>query len=351
VRDGWELGPFTRLPGAVVGPDQGLAWAAKDVFNPGGVVHDDRVCLLVRGEDTSGRFAGVSRIGLATSTDGVSFTVEPEPVIAPGDDEWAAWEAAGGCEDPRVVEAPDGGFVCLYTGFDGKAGTLMVATTDDLRTWTKHGPAFAGTPFARRSSKSGAVVTEVRDGRLVAARIGGRFWMCWGEGTAFAATSDDLVRWTPITFDATGDRYLTPGAAGWEVHRVPGLAAPRPVLSPRRGRFDSLLVEPGPPAVLTDAGIVLIVNGANHGEHGDPTSPALAYQPGQVLLDPLDPTAVLARTTEPFLRVGADDAAGQVGNVLFAQALVLFRDEWRLYLGLSDSRIGCATAPVGPGGG
>ena len=68
-----------------------------------------------------------------------------------------------------------------------------------------------------------------------------------------------------------------------------------------------------------------------------------------MLLDPLDPTAVLARSTEPFLRVGAADAEGQVGNVCFAQGLVLFRGEWRLYLGLADSRIGCAVAP-GRGG-
>ena len=89
-----------------------------------------RIHLLVRGEDSAGRYAGVSRIGLAVSTDGESFDVEPEPVLSPGDDEWQTWEGAGGCEDPRVVEAPDGGYVCTYTGFDGKSGTLMVATSD-----------------------------------------------------------------------------------------------------------------------------------------------------------------------------------------------------------------------------
>lgn len=346
----WGLGPFTRLPGAVVEPVAGLAWAAKDVFNPGGVVHDGRVCLLVRGEDEVGRYAGTSRIGLATSDDGERFTVEPDPVLAPGGDRWAPWEVEGGCEDPRVVEAPDGGFVCLYTGFDGKVGTLMVATSDDLRTWAKHGPAFAGTPQGRRSSKSGAVVTEVRDGRLVAARIDGRYWMYWGEGICFAATSDDLVRWTPVTFDATGDRYLTfdPDAlhGSWAVHRVPGLPVLRPLLHPRPGRWDSLLVEPGPPAVLTGDGIVLIANGANHWEGGDPALPPFAYAPGEVLFDRNEPGSVLARATEPLLRPGVDDADGQLGDVCFAQALVLFRGTWRLYLGLADSRIGCATAPA-----
>jgi predicted GH43/DUF377 family glycosyl hydrolase len=352
---GWALGPFTREGGAILEAIPDLGWAGKDLFNPGGVVHDGQVCLLVRGEDRSGRYSGTSRIGLAVSDDGSAFEVSPEPVLAPGDDRWLPWEHAG-CEDPRVVEAPAGGFVCHYTGFDGKGATLMVATSDDLRTWRKHGPAFAATSHARRWSKSGAVVTEVRDGRLVAACIEGRYWMYWGEGTCFAATSEDLVRWHPLEFDATADRYLTAGTSGgWDVHRVPGQRVLRPVLFPRRGRFDSLLVEPGPPAVRTGDGIVLIYNGANRPEEGDPTLPAFAYQPGQALFDPLDPASCLARATEPFLRPAtADERVGQVANVCFAQALVLFHDRWRLYYGMADSRISCATAPAtatGPGPG
>ena len=77
----WELGPFEREPAMGIRPSSDLAfdcpvsgqrtaWAAKDVFNPGAVVHDGRVHLLVRAEDREGRYAGVSRIGLATSDDG-----------------------------------------------------------------------------------------------------------------------------------------------------------------------------------------------------------------------------------------------------------------------------------------
>jgi beta-1,2-mannosidase len=355
---GWEIGPFERVPEPILGPHPDLrfhcpvsgtdvAWAAKDVFNPGAVVHDGRVHLLVRAEDEVGRFAGVSRIGLATSEDGIHFELEPEPVLFPGDDAWQAWEWPGGCEDPRVVESRDGGFVCTYTAFDGKNGTLFVATSDDLRTWRKHGPAFAGTPYVKRTSKSGAIVTEVIDGRLVASRReDGKYWMYWGEGVAHAATSDDLVRWEPVEHDATGDRHLTYDAASraWGIERVRGLRVLRPVLFPRRGRFDSLLVEPGPPAIATPDGIVLVANGANHWEHGDPSLPAFSYQPGQILFDPLDPASPVARSTEPFLRAEGADERGQVDNVCFAQGLVRFEDRWLLYLGMADSRIGLAVA-------
>ena len=79
----WAIGPFTRpvrmlearpevtFRCPVSGKD--VAWAAKDLFNPGAVVHDGRVCLLVRAEDHVGRYAGTSRIGLATSADGRQF--------------------------------------------------------------------------------------------------------------------------------------------------------------------------------------------------------------------------------------------------------------------------------------
>jgi predicted GH43/DUF377 family glycosyl hydrolase len=349
----WQLGDFARR-GEVLGevpevafrcPVRGerVAWAAKDVFNPGAVVRDGRVHLLVRAEDAVGRYAGTSRIGLATSDDGMAFELEPEPVLFPDDDAWQAWEWPGGCEDPRLVESPGGGYVCTYTAFDGKHAHLFVATSDDLRRWRKHGPAFVDTPFVTHWSKSGAIVTEVRDGRLVAAEIDGRYWMYWGEGIGFAATSTDLVRWTPLTFDS-GDRYLQhvpdapAGRLPWALHRVPtGARSLRPVLFPRRGRFDRQLVEPGPPAVRTDDGVVLVYNGA--GPDG--------YQPGQALFDAHDPAAVIARATAPFLRPETrGEQHGQVDHVCFAQALVLFRDEWLLYFGMADSRVGCAAAPA-----
>jgi predicted GH43/DUF377 family glycosyl hydrolase len=360
----WMLGPFTtprrimeaRADVTFTCPvsKTAVAWAAKDAFNAGAVVHDGRICLLVRAEDAVGRYAGVSRIGLATSADGVNFELEPEPVLAPGDDRWQAWEWPGGLEDPRVVTAPDGTFVCTYTAFDGKVGCLFVATSPDLRTWTKHGPAFAGSPYARLATKAGAIVTTLTDGRLVAARIDGRYWMYWGEGTLCGATSEDLIRWTPVEADSAPDKYLTwdpdhQGPMGhWGLDRVPGPRGLRGLASPRKRRFDSLLVEPGPPAILTEAGIVLIYNGANHFADGDAGVPPFAYQPSQMLFDALDPTALIARASEPFLRIRQDEAEGQVGNVLFAQGLVAFDGQWWLYLGLADSRLGVTTAPLEP---
>jgi len=360
VRHDWQIGPFARCGEVLAQQPEvsftcpvlgtSVAWAAKDVFNPAAVVRDGKVYLLFRGEDSVGPYGGTSRIGLAVSDDGITFQVEPEPVLFPACDAWQPWEWPGGCEDPRLVESPDGGYVCLYTAFDGKYSSLFVATSTDLVHWEKSGPAFAVSPYVRRWSKSGAIVTRAHEGRLVAAKVNDRYLMYWGEGTCFAATSPDLVRWTPVEFDAGSDRYLSYDATGgvgpWTVHRVAGQKVLRPLLFPRRGRFDALLVEPGPPAVITDFGVLLIYNGATITRVEDGSAGEVVYQPGQALFDGCDPLSPIARAEVPFLfNDDLEHRDGQVDNVCFAQGLVLYDDSWLLYYGMADSRIGCATAP------
>ena len=75
------------------------------------------------------------------------------------------------------------------------------------------------------------------------------------------------------------------------------------VALPRRpGKFDSDLVEGGPPAVLTENGIVAIYNGKNARSNGDPSLTPGTYAVGQALFDAHDPTKLLARLDEPFFR-------------------------------------------------
>lgn len=311
---------------------QHVDWEAKDVFNPA-AVHGGKVWLLYRAEDTVGKFAGTSRIGLAWSEDGVRFERHPEPVFFP-ESEGIEWE--GGIEDPRVVRNPDGGFVMTYTAYDGELARLCVATSDDLWTWHRHGPAFRGTPYEGYWSKSGSIVSEVRDGTLTAARIRGRYWMYWGESDVFLATSEDLLEWKVVEQeDRAGRRKATLGTGT-------GLG-PRSVFSVRPGRFDSLLVEPGPPAVLTSQGIAFLYNSANCGKTGDPARPHASYSTARMVLDSRDPASVIARATDPFLwAVEPYEVTGQIGNVTFSEGLVPWEGGWLLYYGTADSKIAVA---------
>lgn len=319
---------LTPLPTSTfVCPVRGTAvrWEAKDVFNPAAVVRDGKVYLLYRAEDDVGRYAGTSRIGLAYSADGKTFTRHPQPVLYPDHDAMFGFEWEGGCEDPRIVEDEGGRYVLTYTAFDGTTARLAVATSTDLVRWQKHGLAFGDEASATTWAKSGAVICRREGDRLIAVRVDGAYWMYWGDTNIFLACSDDLVRWRIVYDDVSG--------------------LPLVVLGPRPGRFDSDLVEPGPPPVLTEQGIMFLYNCRNSGMTGDAALPEGTYAPGYALLDPLDPRRVLRRADTPIMQPERPyEISGQIGNVCFLEGLVHWQDRWFVYYGTADSKIAVASA-------
>jgi beta-1,2-mannosidase len=338
----WMLGPFEkpRASNPVLVPrststfrspvsDSTVRWEEYATFNPGAVVRGGKVMLLYRAEDSGGdaRIGGhTSRLGLAESVDGLRFTCRDTPVLYPDRDAQQKHEWPGGVEDPRLVETEDGTYVLTYTQWNRDVPRLAIATSRDLLTWTKHGPAFAaaeGGKYLRTETKSGAILSRVVGDRLVATRVNGKYWMYFNVPDVLIATSDDLIRWTPVA-DADGK-----------------LAK---VLSARPGYFDSWLVEAGPPAILTDRGIVLLYNAGNSAEFGAPGLPARVYTAGQALYDRRNPLKLIARTDEPFIRPSEPyERTGQYKEgTTFVEGLVPFRGKWFLYYGMADSRVGVA---------
>jgi predicted GH43/DUF377 family glycosyl hydrolase len=261
---------------------------------------------------------------LAESKDGLDFTCRSAPVLFPADDNQKANEWTGGCEDPRVVELEDGTYVMTYTEYrregESRLARLGVATSDDLIHWVKHGPAFEklGGDLANRYCKSGAILTHLVNGRLMAAKYQGKYWMYWGEGEIRLASSDNLLDWNPGPV----------------------------VLRTRPNKFDSALVEAGPPAILTDKGIILIYNGRNGSQDGDTSLAAGAYSGGQALFDLTDPTKLIQRTDTPFYKPERDfERTGQyVAGTTFLEGLVAFHGKWLLYYGCADSYVAVAVA-------
>jgi beta-1,2-mannosidase len=304
-----------------------VAWESNDTFNPGAAIKDGKVVLLYRSEDKSGVAIGerTSRLGYAESSDGLHFTRSTTPVLFPANDSQKEFEWPGGCEDPRVAMTDDGTYVVFYTQWNRKLPRLGVATSKDLKTWTKHGPIFRnakGNVF-NEPHKSASIVTTVKDGKQVVAKVAGKYTMYWGELGVFLATSDDLIHWQPL-LDETGK--------------------PKPLISPREGYFDSDLTECGPPAVLTDKGILLLYNGKNNPTKGDKRFTPNSYCGGQVLFDKADPAKAIARLDAPFFRpMEPFEKSGQyVNGTVFMEGLVYFQDKWFLYYGCADSRVGVA---------
>jgi predicted GH43/DUF377 family glycosyl hydrolase len=110
-------------------------------------------------------------------------------------------------------------------------------------------------------TKSGAIVPEM---------VNGKYWMYY-LGTSADKTdqmglvySTDLIHWTE--------------------------AMDVPVLPRRSGQFDSRVVEPGPPPVLTKDGILLVYNAADD---------KLVYRTAVAVFDRSDPRKLRWRSDQP----------------------------------------------------
>jgi predicted GH43/DUF377 family glycosyl hydrolase len=228
------------------------------------------------------------------------------------------WE--GGVEDPRIVESADGQYVMTYTAYDGNLARLCLATSPDLQNWTKHGLVLKG-KYTDTWSKSGAIVARQQGEKIVAEKIGDKYWMYFGDTDLFMASSFDLINWEPL--EENGKL--------------------KSVLKPRPGYFDSRLVESGPYALLTDKGILLLYNGMNLDEGGDTTLAKGAYCAGQALFDSNDPSQLVDRLEKNFLRPDQPyEMEGQINQVCFIEGMVPFKGKWYLYFGTADSRIAVA---------
>ncbi|MCD4525718.1 glycoside hydrolase family 130 protein [Nocardioides sp. cx-173] len=305
----FPLGPFTPYEHNPILRPQGDGWESASVYNPAAVVREGRVALLYRAHSDD----IVSHVGLATSDDGLHFERHREPVLSPSED-----YDRYGAEDPRVTEV-DGTYYLTYTGWDRANARLCLATSTDLVTWTKHGPMFAdfntflpqGNGVPGPWSKAGGILAEPVDGRYL---------MYFGEGSIYYAWSEDLLRWEPCSQD-------------------------EPVMVPTpAGTFGDFLVEVGPPPIVTDNGLILLIhNAAVAFDDG-----TVRYTAGQLLLDPADPGTILAELKRPWLEPSTyEDRHGLVSNVTFVEGLVQFQGTWFAYYGQSDSTLGVATYRVG----
>jgi predicted GH43/DUF377 family glycosyl hydrolase len=281
---------------------RGNGWEAAGTFNPAVVVHDGKVVMLYRAQDS----AGISRLGYGESANGLRFTRRPEPVLSPETD----YEKNGGVEDPRLVKFGNT-YYLTYTGYNKKDAQLCLATSKDLIHWVRKGvilPAYKGN-WNVGWTKSGAIVPE---------KINGKYWMYF-LGTSADKTdqmglaySSDLIHWTEAT--------------------------QQPVLPKRTGKFDSRVAEPGPPPIVSGGKIILIYNGADD---------KLVYRTGIVLFDRSDPTRLLWRSDDPVFSPQKDwEKTGQVPNVVFVEGMVEKEGRYLLYYGGADKYVGVAEAKL-----
>ncbi|WP_340199621.1 glycoside hydrolase family 130 protein [Ascidiimonas sp. W6] len=316
-----------------------MYWEERNVLNPSAVVKGDKIYLFYRAQDLN----GTSRIGLATSSDGLHFNKSPKPVFYPDNDFMKAYEwnykkllndnfladctncYFDGVEDPRIIETIDHKYIMTYTSYDGKTARLSIASSTDLISWTKHGLVFKDEKYKDKWSKSGAIVVESIGGKNIAKKINGKYWMYFGDTDIFLASSEDLINWK-VSENEENQKMIS-------------------VLHPRMGYFDSRLVEPGPYALYKEEGILLIYNGSNAANFNDPDLSKFTYAAGQALFDKNKPYKLIDRTKSYFIHPDKDyEKVGEVNEVCFVEGLVYFKNNWFLYYGTADSKIAVAVS-------
>ena len=163
-----------------------VAWEASDTFNPAATVYNGKqqssTGLKITRQPVSDHVPPVWDMPILTT----DYTSNECPYLYFIRQTTArkSWKIPGGCEDPRVAVTEDGLYVMHYTQWNRKQARLAVATSRDLQTWEKHGPAFAKAyngRFMDEFSKSASIVTQLIDGKQVIAKIDGKYWMYWGE--------------------------------------------------------------------------------------------------------------------------------------------------------------------------
>lgn len=311
----------------VMSPTSGSYWESEGVFNPGAVIHGGRVHLFYRalGPD------GVSRIGYASSQDGVHFDKRhPHPVYMPETKEESAkhypytsparltyntklyvsgggW---GGCEDPRAVKIGDRIYV-TFNIFNGwysiRVGLTSINEKDlEMGIWRWDRVTYLSPPNERH--KNWVLFPE---------KVGGKYALfhnLYDSNPARVRIEylDNLEE--PTQFFESPDPHLLPDRiTAWH------------------NRTRSV----GPPPVKTRYGWLLFYHAMDKDDPG-------RYKLGALLLDLNDPTKILYRSRYPILEPDEWYENDWKPGIIYASGAVVKGDTLLIYYGGGDKHIGVA---------
>ena len=293
----WTIGPFVRYGKNPLFRPEGTSWESVNAFNPGVVYSGGKFRMLYRAQ---GR-AWTSREGYAESTDGVTFTRNPDPAI----DATGPFAKRYGCEDARLFQY-QGTYYAFFTGNNLKGGmAICEATSADGVTWKVLGSVV-------NSTKNAAIVCDPT-GKPV--KINGKFVMYCGNSNFKISYSDDLITWSPTT---NIDMKLPPN---WVRPFEPCVA----VTDPASAHPDN---------------IVLFIAGTLNGKG------KWFYAISEVLFSKADLTKKVEQLDDCIMKPREPYESGQNRNCLWTNAIIQYKGQWMLYYGAGDRNVALATAPV-----
>ena len=335
--------------GVVMTPEPGNALEVEGVLNPGSGRGLDGALYLLPRLVASGN---VSRIGLARVVvdDGVPVGVEREGVVLEPDRGFEHGNGHAGVEDPRVTFIPLlGVHVMTYVAYGPLGPRTAIATSTDLRTWTRLGPALFRYEesldidlglFHNKDTVFFPEPVTAPDGVQSFAVLHRPMWNIGetapGEGVRLPAGTEDprqsiWISYIPVDLVVSDIRNIVL----WGQHRfVAGPEFP----------FEELKIGGGPPPIRVPEGWLVL----HHGVTGVIDSAFdqqknVNYRAGGMILDADDPSRVIDRTPEPLLEAETEDErSGIVPNVVFPTAIEEVDGQLWVFYGMADSKIGVA---------
>jgi predicted GH43/DUF377 family glycosyl hydrolase len=340
---------LTRL-GVLMSPDPDSELEAEGVLNPAsGRTPDGRLWLLPRLVAPG----NVSRVGLAEVVvdNGRPVGVRREGIVFEPDAGWERSSRSAGVEDPRTTFVPSLGLhVMSYIAYGPLGPAPALAVSEDLRNWRRIGPvhfeyqADLDTDLNLFPNKDVVLFPEpvpAPDGRPAYAVLHRPMWdLGWILGS-----KDDVYLPAGITDDRPGIwiSYAPVDSVERDLGALTHFGQHR-LVAMSEYEFEALKIGAGPAPIRVDEGWLLIHHGVS-GELAEGWAPQerVRYAAGAMLLDPEDPSRVLARTAEPLLEPTADEErSGTVPNVVFPTAIEEIDGQRFVFYGMADSSIGVA---------
>jgi predicted GH43/DUF377 family glycosyl hydrolase len=326
AKHGTRLHRFAQNP--ILSPTS-YEWESQAVFNPAAFTDRGRVHLLYRAMGPD----GVSRLGYASSADGIHFDERLDyPVYQPQAGFGAptpgrATDAAAhydleahpsgggwaGCEDPRTVTI-DGRAYLSFVAFDGWEFVRQALTSIDLddfhgKKWRWRKPALMSRPG--EIQKNWVIFPE---------RINGKYAILHGlSPNVHIEYLDSLAKLDGSKFIESLPQAYGGGFLG------------------REGQWDSRVRGAGAPPIKTPLGWLLLYHATDHRDPG-------RYKLGAMILDHNDPTKVLYRSAAPILEPDEwYENEGKPG-VVYTCGAVIVGKHLVVYYGGGDKHIAVARA-------
>ncbi len=324
-----RIHPHLKLGRSVCNPilaPGAYPWNAEAVLNPAAAVLGGRTHLVYRaiGGD------GVSRLGYASSKDGIVFDERlpypifaaqypggvPEylrrysPVLYPSGGSW------GGCEDPRMVTI-DGTVYVTFNMFENwrlRVGVIYMSEADFLakRFYKWQGPYILS---HGNREKNWVLFPE---------KINGTFAVLHGiidpdENRVRIEYTHDLKTLSKQKFETVDPQSVPNRKIAWHVH----------------------IRSAGPPPVKTSRGWLVFYH-AHDAEDGS------KYKLGAMLLDLENPERVIARAAAPVLSPDAHYENDGKPGIVYAAGAVVRDGTLFVYYGGADKVVCVATTPLEP---